>query len=526
MTDTPLVKTSTVPRPIRWWPAVVILLLAILTILGIHTLTPWPFQRRNLASFAVASGATTLLFLWWVTVSRAPWKLRLGVALAFLGIGCLMAGLFRIRGVSGDLIPILEPRWVRHEAEAVGAATSVPKALVESTNPGVATLSFPQFLGPERNATITQFAIDPDWKAKPPQVLWRQPVGAAWSGFAILGNRAVTQEQRGEEECVNCYETLTGRLLWSHADPARYQTTIAGEGPRCTPTLSSNRVYTLGATGLLNCCDLATGQKLWSRNIDTDSKARAPEWGFSGSPLVFDGKVVVSAGGSPDLSLLAYRATDGELGWSGGSASANYGSPYLTALSGVRQILVFNSKRIHAHDPDMGRVLWEYPWGNGQPQVAVPVVVGTNRVLFSSGYGVGSELLEIQARPDGGLTATRIWQSKRMKAKFANLVQRDGFLYGLDDGMFACLDLKDGSQKWKEGRYGHGQGLLVRDLFLLMAEDGELVLLRPTPEGPGELHRFRVFGSKTWNPIALAGDLLLVRNDQEAACIRLCLSAP
>jgi outer membrane protein assembly factor BamB len=240
-----------------------------------------------------------------------------------------------------------------------------------------------------------------------------------------------------------------------------------------------------------------------------------------GSPLAIDGIVVVSAGGSPGRSLLAYRQDTGQLAWSGGSQPVNYGSPFLASLAGRRQILVFNSRKITSHDPGSGRVLWEYPWGVREPQVAAPVVVGANRVLFSSGYGVGSELLEIEPAADGSLKASRVWQSKKMKAKFANLVQREGFLYGLDDGVLACLDLKDGSQPWEKGRYGHGQGLLVRDLFLLMAENGELVLLQPSPQSPNELHRFRVFHGKTWNPIALSGDLLLARTDQEAAGLRL-----
>ena len=111
-----------------------------------------------------------------------------------------------------------------------------------------------------------------------------------------------------------------------------------------------------------------------------------------------------------------------------------------------------------------------------------------------------------------------------MKAKFAHMFIRDGCVFGLDDGMFACVDLKDGAQKWKEGRYGHGQGLLVGDLYLLMGESGELVVLRPTHDAPYELARFRVFNSKTWNPIALSGNLLLVRNDREAVCLRLALA--
>jgi outer membrane protein assembly factor BamB len=285
-------------------------------------------------------------------------------------------------------------------------------------------------------------------------------------------------------------------------------------------------VFALGALGALNCLDLEAGQRLWSHNIADDAKTQAPGWGFAGSPLVFDGKVVVSAGGSPDHSLLAYRADTGELAWAAGSQGAGYGSPFLATLAGVRQILAFNSRKITAHDAQTGAELWEYPWGVGQPHVAVPALVGTNRVLFSSGYGVGCELLEIRRGADGNLAASRVWKSIKMKAKFANPVERDGFLYGLDDGVLACLNLKDGTQPWKEGRYGHGQGLLVRELLLLMAENGELVLLRPTPDAPNELARYPVFSAKTWNPIALAGDLLLARNDQEAACLRLAVQGP
>jgi outer membrane protein assembly factor BamB len=134
-------------------------------------------------------------------------------------------------------------------------------------------------------------ALERDWRANPPRVLWRQPIGAAWSGWAIVGTRAFTQEQRPEGESSTCYDTLTGRLLWSHSEPVHYHSPLAGEGPRCTPTVLSNRVFTLGATGILNGLDLATGRQLWSHNIVEDAQSRVPEWGFSGSPLAIDGRL-------------------------------------------------------------------------------------------------------------------------------------------------------------------------------------------------------------------------------------------
>lgn len=497
--------------------------LTLAVIAGIRLRDDLPYQSRNLASLIALVIALCLLWIWWLAASRARWRWRLGVCGAALLLVAAGAGLFRIRGVSGDLLPILEPRWVRSTPVPTPPPAMPSAAHDTATAPVLAVPrpDFPQFQGPARNGVVTGPEWGTNWTTHPPAVLWRQPIGAAWSGFAIVGDRAVTQEQAGEDELVVCYEAETGRRLWQHADAARYFTTLAGEGPRCTPTVQGGRVYTLGATGILNCLDLADGRRVWSRNLGTDTGAGVPEWGFAGSPLVHDGRVIVSAGGGDGRSLVAYGAADGSPAWRGGGRPAGYSSPVVLTLAGVEQVVIFNSRRITAHAPATGAVLWEYPWGTGKPHVALPVPVGTNRVVFSSGYGVGAELLEIAPGPDGGLAAARVWKSIRLKAKFAGFFAWEGNLYGLDDGVLVCVSLDDGSLRWKEGRYGHGQMLRAGNLVLILAESGEVVLLRPTPEAPGELARFRVFTGKTWNPPALAGDLLLVRNDQEAAALRL-----
>ena len=143
-------------------------------------------------------------------------------------------------------------------------------------------------------------------------------------------------------------------------------------------------------------------------------------------------------------------------------------------------------------------------------------------MLFRS----GSELLQIRKDAGGAFNATRIWKSNRLKAKFTDLVYHDGYIYGLDDGIMACLDASNGEQKWKEGRYGHGQEILVGEVVLLTAESGEVILLDPNPQGSRELTRFSALRGKTWNPPALAGQYLLVRNDKEAACYRLPVAQP
>jgi outer membrane protein assembly factor BamB len=507
-------------KPLCWWPAILLLLLIIGAVLWVHTRADWPFQKRNLTTYEIVVIGVMLLLVWWTFFSRAPKRMRLSITFGCVGLALLGAGLFRISGMSGDLLPIVEFRWAKRATPklAITNASVVPAATLHQLN--VPTNDFPQFYGPNRDGVLPGLALETNWMTNPPQENWRRFVGAGWSGFAIVGEICVTQEQDGSDECVVAYHLATGAERWRHRDTVRYTTTVAGEGPRATPTIVSNRVYTFGATGLLNCLDLANGQCLWSRDVVQESGGQIPQWGATSSPLMVGDLVIVHGGEAGSHSLFAYHAADGKPVWQGGT-SPSYSTPILATLAGAPQVLAFNDGSISGLDPTTGATLWQRLWGNGNVVCATPLVVSSNRVLFSSGYGVGAELLAFSSKAEGKLSAARIWKSIRMKSKFAHMFVRDGCVFGLDDGIFACIDLADGSQKWKEGRYGHGQGLLVGELYLLVAESGELVLLRPTPEAPNEITRLKIFNSKTWNPPALSGDLLLLRNDREAVCLRL-----
>jgi len=512
---TPMNQSTSRPH-IRWSPAVVILSLGSLALLIVRFMPTAQLQVRNIVLLVLGLSMLFLLVLWWLFASRTPWRMRLGVFAIFLALAGSLAAVFRFQGVTGNFLPILEARWNRP------AASSFEKGTDNAALDHSGRADFPQYLGPDRNAVInagTELARD--WEKEPPQVLWRHPIGSAWSGFAIVGNRAVTFEQRGDSEVVICLDILNGKLLWEHADTARFAPASGDVGPRSTPTISGGRVFTFGATGITNCLDLVTGKLIWQRAMSKEAPKGRPEWGYAGSPLILGDNVIVNGGQSHEKSLFAYRVADGELAWRNGSRPSEYTSPAFLTLAGVPQIVSFNMIFITSHDPTTGEILWEYPWGTRQPCCAQPVPIGANRVVFSSGYGIGCELLEIQRDADGKLSAQRIWKTRNLKAKMASFVHRDGYLYGLDDGILTCVDVSDGSRKWKSGHYGHGQLLLVGDVLLVTAESGEIFLLAPTPEGPNELTRFRVFNAKTWNPPALSGDLLLMRTDQEVACIRL-----
>ncbi len=492
--------------------------------------------------------ATLLLLAIWLIffsrLSRSRRRLAIGAVLATLALAVTT---LRIRGVTGDLVPIFEFRWASRVApplnlEPAAAVTTAPVPAPPSTSqtatpaptpasssvpvpvtppPSAAVaVEYPQFLGADRNGTVSGVRLADDWTKSPPRLVWRRPIGAGWSGFAVARGLAVTQEQRGSREMVVAYSLVDGTPKWSHGDEAHFESTVAGEGPRATPTISRERVFTLGSTGLLNCLDLETGKAMWRRDIAADNDSPQPDWGRSSSPLAVDDLIVVSAGGASGRSLVAYHRDSGEPVWRAGDDVASYSSPVLATLSGVRQIVVLNQASVAGHDPATGRVLWDHPWPRTAPTVAIPLVLSENRVLLSAGYGIGSRLLQISREGDR-VSQTLVWESTRLKAKFTNPVLFDGFVYGLDDGVLVCLDPSNGERRWKGGRYGHGQTLLVGNRLLVQTEDGDIVLVDPSPDAHREIARFTVFAQKTWNPPALAGRFLLVRTDTEAACFEL-----
>lgn len=452
-----------------------------------------------------------------------------------------------IREVGGELQPKYYWRWSPKADEtlalppAKAAAADSPVADLATTHPD----DFPQFLGPQRNSYIPRPLLAHDWTASPPQQVWQIPIGAGWSGFAVVNGFAVTMEQRGPQELVTCYDAATGKLVWSHGIAARYSTVLAGLGPRATPTIEGGHVYALGGTGVLRCIDGATGQLVWQKDllkelgISREKEATAMLYGRSNSPLVVGQMVIVPAGGPGTggkfYSLVAYHKLTGEEAWRGGEDQAAYASPAHATLGGVEQILSVNENTLTGHAVATGEVLWSHPWpGNsaGDSNNSQPLVVGDDRVFVSKSYGIGSALLEVA--PAGGtsppnLVLREVWKNSGvMKTKFCNVVIYKDHVYGLSDGILECIELGTGERKWKKGRYYQGQVLGVGDVLLVMHETkGNVVMVELNPLQHVELGSLQALDSdKVWNNLAVVGPHLFVRDAKTAACWQLPLAAP
>ncbi len=487
---------------------------------------------------------------WAVASRRSPDGLRRATMVAAIVLACGSWALVRTDGVTGSSGSELKWRWTPtaeerllaadRGAEAGGGARALPAppaspappavpappappALVAPSAPAAAATEaeWPGFRGPGRDGVIRGVEIETDWSKSPPVALWRRAIGPGWSSVAVRGDLLYTQEQRGDAEIVACYKVSTGEPVWRHRDAVRFYESNGGAGPRGTPTLSHGRVYTFGATGILNALDAANGAVVWSRNAASDTDTNVPTWGFSSSPLVVDDLVIVAASGT----LAAFDRATGKPRWVGAHHDS-YSSPHLLTIDGVAQVLQMSGAGVVSVAPADGARLWEHRWEG--VTIVQPAQIADGDLLISiasAAGGIGLRRLAVAHGP-GGWTVAERWTSNGLKPYFNDFVVHKGHAFGFDGSILACIDLADGKRTWKGGRYGNGQLALLsdQDLLLVVSEEGELALVKATPEQFTEVARFPALDGKTWNHPAQVGDVLLVRNGQEMAAFRLSLA--
>ncbi len=572
-------RLPTPRKPLRLWPGLVAVVLQWVLWFVAPRIVP------EAAMFGVLGGVICglLVLVWWLFFSRAPWVDRIGaivlmiiavvatkrlvhpsiaggmmgmmlpifsipvlclalVAAAVAGrrlsaglrrvvmlgaiiVACAVFTLIRTGGITASAVSDFHWRWTMTPEERLLAQAGVePTTPAPAGEAAAADSGWSGFRGPNRDGVIRGVRIETDWAQRPPAAIWRRPIGPGWSSFAVSGDLLYTQEQRGENEIVSCYNLNTGQPVWMHKDAARFYESNAGPGPRGTPTLSNGRVYTFGGTGILNALDARSGAVIWSRNAASDTKAKLPGWGFASSPLVVGDLVIVAAAGS----LAGYDSATGTPRWYGPSGGKGYSSPHLATISGVAQILQLNGEGAISVAPADGSVLWKHTWSSDG--IVQPAFTADGDVLIGSGSGFGAEVgmrRVAVAHGAGGWTTTERWTSTELTPYFNDFVVHKDNAFGFDGTGITCLDLKKGELKWHGGRYGNGQLVLLadQDLLLVVSEKGELALVKATADQFTEVARFKAIEGKTWNHPVLVHDILLVRNGEEMVAFRLALAS-
>lgn len=413
---------------------------------------------------------------------------------------------------------------------------AAPLAAVVIVAASVATAAdWPQYRGPNANGTTTE-TVQKTWPATGPRQIWKTPVNAGFSSFAVGGGKAFTLVTREvdnvkNETCI-ALDAETGKELW--AAPLGYVKydgggddgaphNRGGDGPRSTPTVDGNRVYVLTAPLVLFCLDAKDGSVVWKKDLVKEHAAKNIRWQNAASPLLDGDSIFVCAGG-PEQALLCFDKATGAVRWKGESDVMTHATPILATIHGQRQVIFFTQSGLVSVAPKDGKVLWRHKFPYNVSTAASPVV-GGDIVFCAAGYGVGSTAVRI-SKDGTAFKATELWRKPNQHMNhWSTSVYHDGHLYGLfgfkqwEKVPLKCIDLATGEEKWSKEGYGQGGTILAGGNLLTLAENGDLVVVEASPKAYNETARFKVVTGKCWNNAALANGRVYARSTKEGVCV-------
>lgn len=384
---------------------------------------------------------------------------------------------------------------------------------------------WPQLLGPARNGVSAETNLAETWPKAGPPVLWKRNVGQGFSGPAVAAGRLILFHRTDDQEVVECLDASTGDGLWRFPYATSYRDDFGFDvGPRATPTIVGNRVYTFGAQGLLHCLDFRTGAVLWSVDTHRRFGVRKGFFGAACSPLVDGNAVLLNVGGRDGAGLVAFHKATGKLLWKATDDEASYSSPVAATINGRRHAFFLTRSGLVDVDPETGDVGFQFPWRariRASVNAASPLVVD-DRVFISASYQTGAALLRVTGNPPD-----KLWSSDDVLSNhYATSVHRDGYLYGFHGRQeygpeLRCVELETGKVRWGRRLGGAGTVTLAGDRLLVLLESGELIVASASPEAFKPTARARVLPEVVRAYPALADGRLYARNKSTFVCIDL-----
>ena len=373
---------------------------------------------------------------------------------------------------------------------------------------------WPQWRGLKRDGISAERGLLKDWPAGGPPVAWRAAgAGTGYSSFSAAHGRIYTLGARGGTEYLMAYDAATGKKTWETAHGRQFSND-RGDGPRSTPTVDGDRLYTFGGSGDMSVVDAATGKVFWKINLLEKLGGTNIQWGLSESPLVLSDRILVSPGGR-GASIVALSKTDGSVIWKSLSDEPGYSSAVLHEAGGVREAIYFTGERALGIDVDTGKLLWSYNQvANRTANVATPIVRG-NFVFLSSDYGTGAALLELTPGSKS-IAAKQVYFTREMRNHHASSVLIGDYLYGFSDAILTAMKFDSGQVAWRDRSVGKGSVVFVDERLYLYSEEGVVGLAEANPAGYREHGRFQIKtgGAPTWShPIVSNGKLFIRDQD-------------
>ncbi len=336
-----------------------------------------------------------------------------------------------------------------------------------------------------------------------------------------------TMFSEGEDEFVVCLDASNGKEIWRFRSDSTYYESEGGNGPRATPTIDGEFLFTVSAQGKFYALNSVNGEKVWSYDLIRDFSSYMPRWGFSSSSLVEDNMLLVEVGGNNGKFIVAFDKTNGDVLWSSLTDKLGYASPIAVTIGGVRQLIVFAGLRLLSVSTDNGELFWSYPWRTGRFDVhaATPIFIAPDRIFISSAYGKGAAVVKVKVMdsPESSsgikMEVEEIWRSERMQNRLATSVLHGNHLYGFHKTILKCIDANTGTEKWKARGFGEGTLILAEDHLIILGDRGKLGLVEATPAAFNEVASAEVLSGLCWTAPALANGRLYARNEKEMVCL-------
>ena len=407
--------------------------------------------------------------------------------------------------------------------EAEHAVSAKPAVSIAAEDSGE---DWPNFLGPRQDSISGEKGLIQSWPREGPPVVWSRELGPSYSGPVTSQGRLVLFHRVGMEEVVLCVDSGTGEEIWKKSYPTRYVDQFGyNGGPRSSPTIYLNRVYTYGAEGKLTCLDFRTGELLWQRWINRDYQVPQNFFGVGGAPVIDSELLFLNTGGPDGAGITAVNRNTGKTVWKASSDGASYSTPAVRTINGERLVIFFTREGLLAVEAHSGQERYRYPFrsrNHYSVNVASPVVVD-DYVFLSATYNTGAVLLRLEPA-----RLKEIWRDRlAMQNHWATSIYHQGYLYGMDGrhetgSNFRCIEFMTGKVRWTadEG-LGRSAFIMAEDHLIALGERGDLALIEANPDRYVEKARVRVLDYPCWTPPILSHGLLYVRNETRLVCLNL-----
>lgn len=386
---------------------------------------------------------------------------------------------------------------------------------------------WPNLFGPNHDSVANSKGVQLPWPGAGPKELWRKPLGIGYSSVVVDRGRLIAFGRQGDEEIVEALDAKSGASQWRFAYPTHYVDRYGyNGGPRCTPIIDGDKIYTYGAEGMLHAIGFQDGKKLWARNLIADYKVEQAFFGVGPTPLLEGGRLIVNVGGKADnAGIVSIEAATGKTVWQATSDGPSYATPRAETIHGLRHVFVFTEAGLVDLEPSEGKVRWSIPFRSAMFEsvnATSPLVVG-EIVLISATYNTGSLCLRI--KPDGGYE--ELWRDRRsLESHFSNMIHADGFVYAFSgrhssNCSLVCVELTTGKVKWSnDSDLGRGSMVRVGSRLILWGETGRLGLLTidSNKANMESVTPQRLLGGHCWTPPTLCDGRMYLRGETELAC--------